>query len=160
MYQDLLHPGALPGHRGVAAVALTPVLAEMHVILGMTRETILFQLHLIRGAPVAGLAGELAVCAGQSESSLFAVVELPQAPAVRGVAAPAVLAEIAFVHIVLAVAVDALLADLAIRACQVALFARHGDVQPDQREAGEVVVEGDVRALALGRVALIAAGTE
>ena len=144
----------------MAAVALPAVLPEVHVVLGVTRETVLFQLHLIRWALVAGLAGELAVRAGEGEAGLLAVVELPQAPAVRGVAAPTILAEIAFVNIVLAVAVDALLADLAIRACHVALFARHGDVQPDQREARQVVVEGDVRAPALGRVALIAAGAE
>src|SRR5215469_1325759 len=131
MRQFLLHPGALPGHRRVAAVALPAVLAEVHIVLGVTRETVLFQLHLIRWALVAGFAGQLAVRAGEGEAGLLAVVELPQAPAVRGVAAPTVLAEIAFVHIVLAVAVDAFLADVAIFTGQVALLARDGHVQPD-----------------------------
>src|SRR5215472_3564612 len=116
----LLNSGALPCHGGVAAVALPPVLAEVHIVLGVARETILFQLDFIGWAPVAGLAGELAVCAREGESGLLAVVELPQAKAVRGVTAGAVLAEVAFVDVVLAVAVDAFLADVAIFARQVA----------------------------------------
>ena len=75
-------------------------------------------------------------------------------------AAAAVLAEVALVHVILAVAVDALLADVAIFACQVALLARYGHMQPDEREAREVVVEADVRAPTLRGVALVAAGAE
>src|SRR5207244_5069992 len=85
------------------------------------RQAVLLELHLIRWAAVARLAGELAVRAAERKSGLLAVVELPQLPAVLRVAALAVLAEIALVHVILLVAIDAFVADLA-------LLAGGGDV--------------------------------
>ena len=85
---------------------------------------------------------------------------LPQPPAVGGVAASAVLAEIAFVHIVMAMAADALVVNIVILPCQVALLARDRHVQSHEREAREVVVERDVCAPALRCVALVAASAE
>src|ERR1700751_501128 len=156
----LLHPGAFPGGRAVATIALAAVLTDGHVVLRVARQAILFQLHFIRRPPGAGLAGELAVSAGEGEAGLLAMIELPQPPAVRGVTAGTLLAEVALVHIVLLVAVDTLLADLAVLARQMTLLAGHRDVQPDQREAREVVVESQMRTPALGRVALITAAAE
>src|SRR5947207_2426248 len=151
-----VHLGALPGGRRVAAITLAAVLPEVHVVLLVTRQAVLLELHLIRWAAVARLAGELAVCAAERKPGLLAVVELPQLPAVLRVAAVAVLAEVALVHIILLVAVDALVADLAILAGEVTLLARHCHVQTDQREFRQVVIEAHARAPALRRVALIA----
>src|SRR2546429_2555554 len=128
----------------------------MHVVLLVTRQAVLLELHLIRWAAVARLAGELAVRAAERKSGLLAVVELPQLPAVLRMAALAVLAEIALVHVILLVAVDALVADLAILAGEVTLLARHRHVQTHQREFRQVVIEAHARAPALRRVALVA----
>src|SRR5215472_8635308 len=104
-YEVLLDPCSFPGRRGVAAVALPAVPPEVHVILLVAREAVLGELHLIGRAPMTGLAGELAVRTREGESGLLAVIELPQPPAVGGVAAGAVLAEVALVHVVLLVTV-------------------------------------------------------
>src|ERR1700730_19227719 len=122
----------------------------------MTRQTILLELHFIRWLAVARLAGELAVRTAQGKSGLFAVIELPHFPAVRGVASSAVLAEVALVHVVLLVTVDALVADVAVLARQMALLAWNRDVQADQRKLREVVIETHTGAPALRRVAVIA----
>src|SRR6266513_2086417 len=138
------------------APALPPVLPDVHVVLLVAREAILLELHFVRWPQVAGLAGELAVRTGEGKSGLLAVVELPHFPAVRGVAASAVLAQIALMHVVLAMAVDTLLADVAVLAGQMALLARNRDVQTHQRKAREVVIEAHAGAPASRRVALIA----
>ena len=66
----------------MAALALPPVLTEVHVILLVTGEAARVELHLVRGLFVAALAGELAVRSGERESGLLAVIEFPQPPAV------------------------------------------------------------------------------
>src|SRR5205823_540118 len=153
---SLVHPCALPRHRGMAAVALAAVLPDVHVVLLMAREAIRLELHFVRWPQVAGLAGKLAVRTAQGKSGLLAVVELPHLPAVRRVASSAVLAQIPLVHVVLAMAVDTLLADVAVLAGQMTLLARNRDVQADQRKAREVVIEAHAGAPARRRVALIA----
>src|SRR3989440_4349710 len=122
----------------------------------MAREAISLELHFIRRPQVAGLAGELAVRTGEGESGLLAVVELPHFPAVRRVAASAVLAQIPLVHVVLAMAVDTLLADVAVLAGQMALLARNRHVQAPQRKAREGVIEAHTGAPAPPRGGLIA----
>src|SRR5256886_1396142 len=153
---SLVHPCALPRHRRMAAVALAAVLPDVHVVLLMARETIRLELHFVRWPQVAGLAGKLAVRTAQGKSGLLAVVELPHLPAVRRVASGAVPAQIPLVHVVLAMAVDTLLADVAVLAGQMTLLARNRDVQADQRKAREVVIEAHAGAPARRRVALIA----
>src|SRR5256884_9570054 len=59
-------------------------------------------------------------------------------------------------HVVLAMAVDTLLADVAVLAGQMALLARNRDVQTHQRKAREIVIEAHAGAPARRRVALIA----
>src|SRR2546430_6797482 len=120
----------------------------------MAREAILLELHFVRRPQVACLAGELTVSTGEGKSGLLAVVELPHFPAVRGVAASAVLAQIALVHVVLAMAVDTLLADVAVLAGQMAPPARNRDAQTHPREAREGGCEAPARAPARRRVGL------
>src|SRR2546421_11851329 len=108
----------------------------------MAREAISLELHFVRRPQVAGLAGELAVRTGEGESGLLAVVELPHFPAVRRGAASAVLAQIPLVHVVLAMAVDTLLADVAVLAAdEVSPAPQRADQDPPP-EAREVVVGG------------------
>jgi hypothetical protein len=73
-------------------------------------------------------------------------------------ATAAVLAKVAVVGVVALVAIDTGMADVAVLARQVALLARHGHVQADQRIAGEVVIKAHAltpagRCVALGAVA-------
>lgn len=79
----LLQTGALEGDGGMAALALPPVLPQVHVILLVTGEAARVELHLVRRLLVAALAGELAVRSGERESGLLAMIEFPQPPAVR-----------------------------------------------------------------------------
>src|SRR5207302_9423917 len=106
----------------------------MHVVLLVTRQAVLLELHLIRWAAVARLAGELAVRAAERKPGLLAMIELPQLPAVLRMAALAVLAEIALVHVILLVAVAAFVADLAILACEARFLARHRHVETGREE--------------------------
>src|SRR5512145_2301960 len=75
-------------------------------------------------------------------------------------AACAVLAEAALVHVIGLMAGEAFLADVLVSSSQVALLARHGNVQADQRKVAQVVIESDVGAPALERVTLRAVGAE
>ena len=113
----------------MAALALPPVLTQVHVILLMTGEAARIELHLVRRLLVAAFAGELAVRSGESESSLPAVIEFPQPPAIRRVAFRAVRSEAAVMYVVALVAVVAAMAGIAIFACAMALLASHRDVQ-------------------------------
>ena len=54
----------------------------------------------------------------------------------------------------------AVAADVLVRARHVALLARHGDVQPDQREIGQVVIEAHAAQPSFRRVAAGAIGAE
>jgi hypothetical protein len=80
-------------------LTLTSVLAQMYVVLRMTGDTFPVELDLRRRLLVTGRAAEFCVRSGQRKACLFAMVELPHAPAVRGVALLAFLSEAAFVNI-------------------------------------------------------------
>ena len=95
----------------------------------------------VRGLAMAVPATEPFVRPGQTETGLPRVVELPEPPAVRVVAGAACRPERAAVHILAPVAVDALVGGLAIGAARMAVLAGDADVQPDQREARQVMVE-------------------
>ena len=79
----LLQPRGLESGGHVAALALTAVLAQMHIVLGMTRRAVLGRLCHVRGLLMAAFAGGLGMRAGQREFRGLAVIELPQVPAVR-----------------------------------------------------------------------------
>src|SRR5258705_8370474 len=151
--RPLMQPRSSKAGRRVAALTLLPVLAEMNVVLQVAGNTGLRELHLVRRLAMAALADKLRVRAVELEARFLAVVEVPDAPAVRRMAARAVRAEAALVDVVALVAVDALRADVAIRARDMALLAGNGDVQADEREARQVVIEAHVLVPACGRVA-------
>src|SRR5690242_20134642 len=113
-------------------LALPPVLPEVNIVLLMAREAGRVQLDLIGRLFVAAGAHELGVCPAECESCLLAVIELPDLPAVRGMAACTVLAECSLVYVVAFVAVDAAAADIFILRCDVALLAGDRNVQTHQ----------------------------
>lgn len=69
------------------------------------------------------------------------MIELPQVPAVRGMAGVAIVAQTAFVVIILLMATHAVGAGASELVANMAALARHDAMQSHQREAGEVVVE-------------------
>lgn len=144
----------------MAPLALAAVLPQVHVILRVAVRARGIELHLVRGLLVTVSTDELGVCAGEREMCLLAVVELPDAPAIGGVAAGAVAAQATFVKIIWPMAVDATGAGILVRARDVTLLARHRHVQADEREAGQVVIEVRAGTPALRRVTLSAVDSE
>jgi hypothetical protein len=126
----------------------------------MTGDAFPVELHLRRGLLVAGCAAQFRVRAGQRESSLLAVVELPHAPAVRGVALLAFLSEASLVNIRRFVAFEASGVRYPERSPRMALLARNRHVQTKKREFRQIVIEVDHRLPALGMMAIVARGTQ
>ena len=91
----------------MTAVALRAVLTQVTVILVVTHAALLRHLHRTRRLAMARGALQLAVCAEQREMRFLRVIETPQRPAVRRMAALALLAEAALVHVLVRMAVDA-----------------------------------------------------
>ena len=88
-------------------LTLSSELADVHVILGMTRYTVRFELDF-RGWPrVAALAVDFCVRPIEREASLFTVVEFPHAPAVGGVTFRALAAEASLMNVLVFVTTDA-----------------------------------------------------
>lgn len=66
----------------MAALALPPVLTQVHIVLLMASEARRIQLDLTRGLLVTAGADQFRVRPGECESRLLAVIELPDRPAV------------------------------------------------------------------------------
>jgi hypothetical protein len=141
-------------------LTLTSVLAQMDVVLWMTGDTFPLELDLRRRLLVAGCATEFCVRAGEREARLFAVIEFPHAPAVRGVALLALLAEASLVNIRLFVAPGASGIRYPERSLRMTLLARNRNVQAKKRKFRQIVIEVDHRLPTLGQVAFIARGTQ
>lgn len=96
----------LPGRVVVAALAFWPEPAFMHVVFLVTGDAAQRQLGLEVPALVAGIAGDLGVCAAQRKLRLV-VIEQQVQPAFRLMAVLAFLTILALVHIVSLVTTDA-----------------------------------------------------
>src|SRR5205807_4415882 len=96
----------------------------------------------------------------ERESGLFAVVEFPNAPAVRRMTPGALLPQSSFVVVIFLVTVDAFVAHVCVLPREVTLLARHGDMQAHERELRQVVVEAHCGAPALGCMTLSALRAE
>ena len=92
----------------MAAIALRAVLTEMPVILVMTAAALRRRLHGARRFVMAIGALQLLVGAQQRKMSLLGVIEGPNLPSVRRVAALAFFAESALVDVIVRVALVAL----------------------------------------------------
>src|ERR1700681_4741364 len=93
----------------MATIALRTVFTQVAVILAVTVPAQGRVLHRARRLVMAIGALQLGVGADQRKviRSLLRMIESPQRPAVRRMAALAFLAEAAFVHVIVGVAVDA-----------------------------------------------------
>ena len=114
----------------MAAIALRAVLTEMPVILVVTAAALRGGLHGARRLVVAIGALQLLVCAQERKMSLLGVIESPNLPSVRRVAALALLAEAALVYVIVRVALVALRRRLVERERRVALRAADHPMQP------------------------------
>src|ERR1700726_1600142 len=113
----------------MAAIALRAVLAEMPVILVVTDPALHLHLHRARRVVMAIGALQLLVGAQERKMSLLGVIESPNLPSVRRVAALALLAEAALVHVIVRVALVACRRRPAERQRRVALRAADDPVQ-------------------------------
>ena len=93
---------------------------------------------------MAGGALQLGVRAQQWKVRFLGVIENPQRPAIRRMAALAFLAEPALVHIIVHMAVDA--GGFRLRESQrrMALRAAHDPVQAQQRKCAQVMIEDEL----------------
>jgi hypothetical protein len=90
---------------------------------------------------VAGLATDIAVCAGQRVTRLRIVIEAPPCPAIRVVAERAAWPQATFMMLV-AVAGRANDRRVLEQQRAMAFLARYDGVTPDQRKPGDIVIEG------------------
>ena len=128
----------------MTAVTLWAVLAQVPVVLVMTRAALLRHLHRARRLEMAGGALQLRVCAQQRKMRLLGVIKHPQRPAVGRMAVVAFLAQAALVNVIVRMALDALQRGLVEAQGRVALRAADDAMQSEQRVLGQVVVEDDV----------------
>src|ERR1700730_8517905 len=122
----------------------------------MTGGTFPIELDLRCGLLVASRAAQFCVRTGERETGLLAVIELPHAPAIGGVALLAFLSEASPVNIRLLVATQASRGLDPEGSARMALFARNRDVQAEKRKFLQVVIEVDHRLPALGQMAIVA----
>lgn len=112
----------------MAPLTLAAVLPEVYVILFVARQAVLIEFDLCGGLLVTPGTGEFPVSPCKGESSLLAMVELPELPAIRRVAFGAFRSERTLMGVVLFVAGNAITAHVAVFTSGVTLFARHCDV--------------------------------
>ena len=105
---------------------------------------------------MAPFASHFRMCAGQRKVRLLTVVELPDVPAVSIVTIGALLTQTALVNVVLFVTVVACLAGAFVAGRYMALHAWNRHVQSDQWETAQIVIERNIIAPTVGRMALIA----
>lgn len=128
----------------VATLAITAKTTVMDVIAVVTGPAILGQCGIPGRLTVAVAATQAAMGAREREFSCLAVVELPESPAIRVVAALALFAQPALVDILGLVASQAHDRRISIRTACMALLAGHADMQADERELRQVVIKADV----------------
>ena len=126
----------------------------------MTGDTFPVELDLRRRLLVAGRAAEFCVRSGERKTCLLAVIELPHAPPVRGVALLAFLSEATLVNIRLFVAPDARGVRHPERMSRMTLLAWNRNVQAKKRKFRQIVIEVGHRLPTLGQVAFVARGPQ
>lgn len=127
----------------MAVAASRAIAAFVHIVLLVAAHAARRQHRLPgHGNLVAGIAIEPAVSAIQTETGAGLMIEVPQLPAARVVAAFALRAQAPLVHILLVMARDAFGLGVPELLRQMALLARHHDVSPRQRKTRAPVIEG------------------
>ena len=114
----------------MAAITLRAVLTQMPIVLAVTAHA--HHRHFYRAWRLVMAIGALQLLVGaqQRKMSLLGVIEGPNLPSVRRVAALALLAEAALVHVIVRVAFVALRRRLVERKRRVALRAADHLMQP------------------------------
>jgi len=128
----------------MTAIALDAVLTQVSVVLAVAGTALLGHLYGARRFAMAFGALQLCVRPQQGEVCILRMIESPQRPTVRRMAACAFRAQSALVHVVLAMAIDACRGGRAKRQRCVALRAADDPVQPQQRENRQVMIEKQV----------------
>ena len=114
----------------------------MHVVLGVARLAAARLLHpAARRLAVARAAGEALVGSVQGERRLRVVIEAPDAPAVRHVTAPAIVAEPSLVVVVSGVTRGTVRIRVREALAAMAVLARDQRVEPEQGEFRQPVIE-------------------
>ncbi len=135
--------------------------SAMGVVATVTAVACRRRRHLVRDGlgAVAGVAIQVLMGSRQREIGLLVVVEAPEHPAIRVMAAVALRAELAGVMLVF-VAGNACRWRIAECLGAMAFLARHRGMQADQRKARHVMIERDLLAPLHFVVAGLAPGTE
>ena len=136
----------------MAALTLATEVAEVRVVVPMAGNAILGELHHVRWLAMAPGAGQLLVGAGQAKAGLLAMIEFPEPPAIRGMAARTFLAETALVHIHCAVTVIACSLGLLESRGEMTLLARYCRMLAQQWKIAQIVIETDIESPARGRM--------
>lgn len=137
-------------------LALPAELAEVGIVFHVAGRALAPEFDLGRRFTMAVGALELRMRAVQRKAGDAGVIEFPNAPAIRRMAAVAFLAEASLVLVRGLMAAETVRGCIFVRGSQMALLARHDDVLPDQREVGEVVIEPDIGAPACHAVTVLA----
>lgn len=94
--------------------------------------------------------------AGQREMRLLVVIELPQVPAIRRMAAVAMFAQPALMNIRFLVAVIAIRPGILELLRQMTLRTWHGDMQTHQRKISQIVIETNIATPGIRHMTLLA----
>lgn len=144
----------------MTALALLTELTEVHIVAHVTSAAFGCQLYFTGRAFVTTGTLELAVRAGQRKLGGLVVIEFPDAPTIRRMTTGAVLTQATLMTVLRLMAAVAIALGVFELLCEMTLFARHRDMQTQQREVGEIVIEANVAAPTVGHMALIALRTE
>jgi len=140
----------------VAAFAALAELAKVNVVAHVTRTAFGGELYFTCRTFVTCRAVKFVMCAGERELRRLVMVELPNIPAVRCMTARTLFTQATLVTILLLMAAIAIGLGVFKLLREMALLARHGNMQADQRKVAEVVIETDVLMPIVGDVALLA----
>jgi hypothetical protein len=141
-------------------LTLAAELPQVHIILRVARGAFRAQFHLRSRLAMAAGAIEPGVRSEQRETGLLAMIEIPPLPAVGGMALLALRSEVAFVGVVLLVAIDAFRACALEGFAAVTLIARDGDMQSQKRKLRQVMVEVHDELPPLRQMTFLALGAE
>ena len=127
----------------MAALALSAETTAVFVIGRMAGDTELrlIECMTLHRVAVAGLADQTAMGTFETEVGGLVVIELPERPTIRVMAACAIIAERLLVHVVLAVAVIAACGDILESRGGLTLFAGRSGMQANQREVRQIMIE-------------------
>ena len=144
----------------MAAITLIAIGAQMPIILAVTGDALgrclggPWRLMVTVGALQSGMRTE------QRKFGFLGVIEAPDRPSIGRVAALALLAEAAMMHVLVSVTADAGRRRIPEGQRRVTLRAAHDPVQPEQWITRQIVIEKDVAAPALLAVAAVTAPLE